>query len=126
MLEKRDAEESEDTREWLRAESVRGRLVFTAGRRRLTGRMLHAAGRHHRRRTFVIRLVADLVQPVVQLRRSGERGRDDDRGEEERSADAAKRHERECASIVALRQLDVKQRSSSGDPDARATNLDSA
>ena len=72
MLEKRRTEESENAREWLRAEdgSRWKRIRFLQNG--ITCGVLNAPGRHQCRRAFVVRSIPDFVQEIVKLRRGRE------------------------------------------------------
>ena len=74
VLEPRESEERENAREKTRTKDrlARRRLRLNGNRRAVA--LFDAAGGKQRRGTFVLARITDLVQPIVQPGRSGERG----------------------------------------------------
>ena len=75
VLEASEAEVGENGRKKLRAINRKARRWLWRDLHRLAGRMFDVARGDQSRGAFVLRRSADVVQPVVQLRRGGEAGR---------------------------------------------------
>jgi len=69
VLEERKPENGEDARERLRAVDRHWRRGLRLLEHRFAGGMFRAPGRHERRRAFMCRTIANVMQELVQLRR---------------------------------------------------------